>query len=253
MKVTFIGTGGAFTVGDNFQSNILLETDEKLRLLIDCGSDARHALNKLGFSYTDINSVYISHLHADHIGGLEWLGFARYFDSNCERPELYISEDLVDDLWRTLMSGMHSLKEFETELSTFFKVKTIPLKANTFQWAAIDFQLVSTQHIFNSGQSVPCYGLLFKVNGKTLYITADTAYTPDRLDPFYQQADMIFHDCETTQRRSGVHSNFADLCQLPLAIKQKMWLYHYQPGVLPDISQQGFCGFIQPRQTFEIT
>ena len=28
----------------------------------------------MGLGYADIDAVYISHLHADHVGGLEWLG-----------------------------------------------------------------------------------------------------------------------------------------------------------------------------------
>ena len=40
MRLTFLGTGSAFTM-QNFQSNMLLE-DGGRRLLIDCGGDVRH-------------------------------------------------------------------------------------------------------------------------------------------------------------------------------------------------------------------
>ena len=49
-------------------------------LLIDCGSDARHSLAAAGYSFNEIDNIFISHLHADHIGGLEWLGFSRLYD-----------------------------------------------------------------------------------------------------------------------------------------------------------------------------
>src|ERR1700733_4386232 len=99
MKLTFIGSGSAFTLGaNNYHSNMLLENAHGERLLIDCGSDARHSLHEAGFSYHDIHDVYISHLHADHAGGLEWLGFTTKFDPTCsEKPNLYISETLVHD------------------------------------------------------------------------------------------------------------------------------------------------------------
>ena len=85
MKLTFAGTGSAFCMAaDNFQSNMVLETtpsgeDRPQRLLIDCGSDARHSLRNLGFMPNDFDGVYISHLHSDHIGGLEWMALANYF------------------------------------------------------------------------------------------------------------------------------------------------------------------------------
>jgi ribonuclease BN (tRNA processing enzyme) len=48
MKLTFIGVSSAFAVGKNiFQSNMLLESTDGRRLLIDCGSDARHALHPI--------------------------------------------------------------------------------------------------------------------------------------------------------------------------------------------------------------
>ncbi len=69
MKLTFLGSGSAFTM-NNRQSNMILEDDGKI-LLIDCGTDIRHSLHQQDLSYKDIDAVYISHLHADHIGGME--------------------------------------------------------------------------------------------------------------------------------------------------------------------------------------
>ncbi len=49
MKLTFIGTGSAFTVGgDNFHSNMILESNTHEKMLIDCGSDAAwHFMNSI--------------------------------------------------------------------------------------------------------------------------------------------------------------------------------------------------------------
>src|SRR5687768_11001375 len=96
MKLTFIGIGSAFTLA-NFQSNMLLE-DAGKRLLIDCGGDARHALAKAGLGAKDVDALYVSHLHADHVGGIEWLGFSRYF-SQGPKPDLYVNERLATSLW----------------------------------------------------------------------------------------------------------------------------------------------------------
>jgi ribonuclease BN (tRNA processing enzyme) len=64
--IKFLGTGSSFTL-DNFQTNFLLTLDNGYRLLVDCGSDIRHALKAhTDLTYLDIDGVYISHLHADH-------------------------------------------------------------------------------------------------------------------------------------------------------------------------------------------
>src|ERR1035437_5128807 len=111
MTIRFLGVNGAFTM-DGFQTNMLIENeDESFRLLFDCGSDIRHSLASVGLGAKDIPCVYISHLHADHIGGLEWLAFSTYFNQNLARPMLFISEVLVEPLWHNcLVGGLGSIQ-----------------------------------------------------------------------------------------------------------------------------------------------
>ncbi|MEO8009587.1 MAG: MBL fold metallo-hydrolase, partial [Betaproteobacteria bacterium] len=106
MQLLFLGSGSAHTVGaDNFQSNMMLIADSGRRLLIDCGSDVRWSLAKQGLSHLDITDIYISHLHADHIGGLEYVGFQTKFDPRCQRPRLYIEASLAGALWNHALRG----------------------------------------------------------------------------------------------------------------------------------------------------
>lgn len=253
MKLIFLGSGTAFTVGaHNYQSNALLVSDDNKRLMIDCGSDARLALYELGLTYHDIADVYITHLHADHMGGLEWLGFTRKFDPHCDRPRLYISELIIEDLWKKSLSGsMESLEGQISQLDTYFDPR--PVKENdTFIWEGIEFKTVQTVHIMNGYTLAPCHGLFFRANKTQVYYTADAQFCPQLLMHFYTAADIIFHDCETAAKHSGVHSHFYDLATLPEEIKNKMWLYHYNPGMLPDAKEHGFLGFVKKGQVFNL-
>lgn len=254
MKLIFLGTGSAFTIGDNYQSNMILIHDNGKRLLIDCGSDARHSLHAIGLCYRDIDDVYISHPHADHAGGLEWLGFTHKFDESCQRPRLFTHESLVERLWKcTLSGGMRSIQEHNSQLETYFRPHPVKDDDLHFVWEGIHIELVPTIHVYHQDQLMPCYGVVITINGKKTYITADTQFTPDRLMSTYQKADMIFHDCETAHVASGVHPQFSDLATLPAELKNKMWLYHYNPGHLPDCLVEGFRGFVLPRQAFNLS
>ena len=99
---------------------------------------------------------------------------------------------------------------------------------------------------------MPCYGLLINNLGKYVYITADTQYSPQKLLTSYEMATLIFHDCETAKHKTGVHAHYSELNQLELHLKKKMWLYHYNPGALPDAEADGFLGFIKKGQSFLI-
>lgn len=251
MKFVFLGSGTAFTVGaNNYHSNVLMISDDNKKLLIDCGSDARHSLFEQGYSYKDITDIYISHLHADHTGGLEWVGFTRKFDPDCTRANLYVSQLIIDDLWERSLSGsMHSIEGEVTELRTYFKPH--PIQENeSFLWEGIEFQLVQTVHVMNGFCLAPCHGLFFRANNTQVYFTADTQFCPELLMRFYTEADIIFHDCEITAKHSGVHAHFTQLVSLPKDIKKKMWLYHYNPGHIPDAQEHGFAGFVKKGAVF---
>lgn len=253
MKLIFIGSGSAFvTNNENYNSNMLLINEKNNeKLLIDCGSDARHALAELGYSYKDIDNVYISHLHADHAGGMEWLALTRNFDVECDKPVLYAQPMIIKNIWEyTLKGGLSTIQGVKTSLNYFFKAK----KTNphgVFVWEGISFQTIQTVHIVDNYCYMPSFGLMFTINGIRIFITTDTQFAPNQLHDFYANVDIIFQDCETTDKPSGVHANYKQLITLDSSIKSKMWLYHYSSEYLPDAKADGFCGFVKKGQIFE--
>ena len=251
LKIIFLGSGSAFTVGDgNYQSNLLLQKDDDT-MLIDAGSDLRFSLYEQHLNYLDIRNIYISHLHADHIGGLEWLAINTFFDHTYEgKPTLFASEHIINDLWNnSLAGGLCTLQTERASLKTYFNVRSIK-QHEQFSWSGVQFKLVQSVHVVNDNELVPCYGLLMDYNKARIYFTADTQYTLKQLLDYYDEATIIFHDCETAEIKSGVHAHYSELVKLPTKLKKKMWLYHYNVGKLPNAEADGFLGFVKKGQTF---
>ncbi len=211
MHLTFAGAGAAFTVGtDNYHSNMVLTVTAppdaaqagphggQRRMLIDCGSDARYSLPRIGIAGpADLDAVYISHLHADHVGGLEWLGLISRYGVPKHRLTLFCSEKIMPTLWNgSLAGGMGITEEGRASLSSYFEVS--PVTGNRFCWAGIDFTLIPVAHVGGGDVLMQSFGLLFTICGVRVYLTTDAKFDRDLLcKPYAQEADIIFHDCET--------------------------------------------------------
>lgn len=242
--LTVLGSGSAFTTDhDNYQSNFVLTGRSGRRLLLDCGTDACRACSARGLAARDIDAVYVSHLHADHAGGLEWFGFSTYFDPSCERPSLFVAAPLVAPLWeRGLRAGMGYITGLNAELDTYFDVKSVDPEGS-FRWDGLELTLVPTPHVRTAGATVESYGL--RIDGEQrIYITGDTILA--RRGEI-EGADVVLHDCEIGPVRTDVHAGYDDLAAaLPPELRAKTRLYGFGPGALPDAVADGFAGFLRP-------
>jgi ribonuclease BN (tRNA processing enzyme) len=260
-KIRFIGVGSAFAGRILGQSNMIVESDTGKKLAIDCGARWRDMMeDNYGIHpgrFGEVDAVYISHAHADHIGGLEELALCTLFNPQIgTKPKLFCIDDLMEELWdNSLQGGLSTLQVGKANLETFFECR--PIKINdSFEWEGITFTPVQTVHVVSGFAIQHCYGLMIQ-NGDTddkdqIFITGDTQFAPEQLVDFYKVAKVVFHDCEVTPFRSRVHAHFDDLAGLPGETRSKMWLYHHNSEQDQEkATAAGFLGFVEVGQEFE--
>ena len=264
MQITFLGVSSYLS--DGFSSNVILDGDFGDTLLIDCGDDISLSLKAAGREVDEIDAVYISHLHGDHCGGLEWLGYYSFFMTK-KRIQLFIHESLVSDLWNMLRPAMDTLPGQETlTLDDYFDVYALSETIDG-RWFCFDqkyFYLKKNMHIKSKTRTMYSYGLFVKDEVRSFfYISTDTSYDHPykaglNFDILEKQKNLLFQDCDV-MNLSGAHVNYDDLKKLHPDIKNKMWLYHYTDlskyggkyGAMPDAVADGFAGFIKQGQQFE--
>lgn len=262
-QIQFLGVGSAFTLPESmnaplekcdWQSNLLVHSDKGKKLLLDCGSDVRFSLRERGYTCKDVDALYISHAHADHVGGMEWLAFSTYFGPHAKRRALFCSASVATPLWnQSLRGGLESLEGKAADLTEYFDLRRVP-KNGHFLWEGIRFELIQVVHIMAERIIKHSYGLMIREGeGKKVFWTSDTQFCPNQINKFYNEADVILHDCETGFK-SGVHAHYDELTTLSAGIKRKMYLYHYQPGApeKKDATADGFAGFIRKGNTLVV-
>lgn len=256
IKFIFLGTGN-FGCLENYQTNFIIQDDDH-NLLVDAGDDLKFSLKSVGMTPNDIYAIYVTHGHGDHIHGLEYLGFSTYFNPKCAKPSIYGNKGLLNEIWTKALSlGMLSIQGKVMSLKDYFTPTEIE-ENGYFTWGRGRYDIVQSVHIMNGYAIVKSFGLMMRnlASGTTVYYSGDTQFNPNQIRDFYNEADIIINDCETTPYASGVHANFEELKTLDEPTKAKMYLVHFQDNVITNWKEwseraknEGFAGFIRPGET----
>lgn len=242
LHIQMLGTGSAFAKS-YFNNNGLLYSDG-FTLLIDCGITAPMALHHLNKSFSDIHGVLISHIHADHVGGLEELAFQMKFKYG-RKPKLYIASPLVSVLWEhTLKGGL--TQEGISSLEDVFDVHAIEPGQPYDIAAGLTVELLETPHI----EGKRSFSLL--INNQFFY-SADMQFQPELLQRLVEQRGVtaIFHDCQLGGN-GEVHATLAELLTLPDALQKLIFLMHYGDERPQYEGHTGSMSFINQHQLYTI-
>lgn len=240
--VQMIGTGSAFAK-KYFNNNALIRAAQ-FQLLVDCGITAPVALHQLSVDVAELDAILITHIHGDHVGGLEEVGFRmRYIYRR--KPVLYVPDTIVNDLWNgTLRGAMENAAEGCDSLSCYFDVQLIREKEPFEVTDGLSIELVPTKHI----PGKPSYGLLIN---ETLFYSSDVTFDPQLLLGLVRgsRCRHIMHDCQL-KGKGQVHTTLEELLTLPLDIQERILLMHYDDDMECFIGSTGPMKFVEQHRVY---
>lgn len=242
LHIQMIGTGSAFS--KSYYNNNALVTCNEYTLLIDCGVTAPRALHELHVEFPQIDAVFISHIHADHVGGLEELAFQLKYKFK-HRMKLFLPESIVTPLWEhSLRGGLENIAEGISSLHDYFEVIALPDGRHELL-PGLTAELIQTEHIMEK----PSYSLL--LNDK-VYYSADAKFNYELLVDLVDRrgVEVIMHDC-LLSGPGIVHASLDELFTLPEHVQKKVLLMHYNDNMPQYIGQTGPMRFAEQSKIYE--
>lgn len=202
VRLTFIGSGDAFSSGGRFQACLLLEGAQE-PVLLDCGATSLVALKRAGVDPATLGWVALSHLHGDHFAGLPFLILDGQFAGRT-RPLVIAGplgvRDRIERTFEALYPGATSAERaFQTRFIEFEEHARCALGP-----------AVITPFEVRHGSGAPAYALRVQYGDRVVAYSGDTEWT-DNLIAVADGADVFVCECNFFDKQVPYHLDYRTL------------------------------------------
>jgi ribonuclease Z len=244
LKVTLLGTGSPQPRMDRFGPSILVEAGEK-KLLFDCGRGVAQRIEQLQIPFTDIDALFVTHLHSDHTVGIPdlWLtGWARGRKAPLE-------------VWgpmgtKSMMTHLAEAYQFDIQIRQLddkLPPQGVALMANDIEQGVVYDRagIKITAFLVDHGMVKPALGYRIDFARHSVVLSGDTRYS-ENLIRFSQKVDVLIHEvidpdsfraknpsmsAERLQAIVGHHTSAETAGTIFTQVKPKLAVYsHIVPG-----------------------
>jgi ribonuclease BN (tRNA processing enzyme) len=205
IQVQFLGSGDAFGSGGRLQSCILVSHPGG-RFLIDCGASAMISLRRFGIDPNTIDSVFLTHLHGDHFGGLPFFILDAQLVSRRSVPLLVAGPPGIARRFPTAMEAFFpgstgAKRKFEIEIKEM--EPRVSLSAGAVR-------VTPYIGLHPSGDSA--YSLRIDVGGKVIACSGDTEWT-EALAEAARGADLLIAEAYFYEKKVPFHLDYRTLSE----------------------------------------
>jgi len=231
LRLLPLGIGNAFSAV-NYSTCLALEADG-CWLLIDCPHPIRKMMREASASaavdldVSSVHAVVLTHLHADHISGVEGLAYYCRFILH-RKVRLAAHPSVAEHLWSGHLAasmrwteGEPGLPEIENRLEDYFELHDV-VEQRSLSSGPFTISVYPARH------SLPTTAIFVEAAGRKFGYSADTAYDPQLID-WLSPADLIVHE----SNGGYSHTPYERLADLPSGLRKKMLAVHCPDGFDP--------------------
>jgi ribonuclease BN (tRNA processing enzyme) len=250
LLLSVLGSGAAFSRRYGTTCSVLTLPDGA-RWLIDCGRQAPEQLASVGLGWHQLDGQLVTHVHGDHVFGLEEFAFVRYYCSGERRdavmkggprPKLMAHSAVRAELWEVLGPSLRYRSDatgtpVAGELGDYFEllapVRVEPPRqaawnhAEVFSSGELEIIARETRHVHGK----PCTSFeiaLPETSGRCAWWSGDSVVDPQLFERLAPRTSVFFHDCTFKEFPGQVHGLFSDFEKLPASLREKIVLMHHE-------------------------
>jgi ribonuclease Z len=249
LRLTFLGTGGAYPNSERDCMTLLLDWSGGA-LLLDCGPTVTKQLYRLGHELKRISTIAITHFHGDHVLGLPFFVFGCLIERR-QAPLLVLCPEKDVDSLLSLIELCFPGTLAKLPFSLNVKGLKPENKAEAVKTEDFTIKAVSANHTVSSLS----YCVEFQSLGKTLVYSGDTRPN-ERLVEIGERCDLLIHDStfsdslkdyadntgHSTARQAAKIANIVEAKTLALVHLHPM--YNGKEDTLLDEAKQVFGGIV---------
>ncbi|MCX6656661.1 MAG: MBL fold metallo-hydrolase, partial [Candidatus Bathyarchaeota archaeon] len=205
MKIVLLGTGGPRPDSKRMGPSTLVNIGE-VNIIIDAGRGVATRIVQAGVPITNVDYVFITHLHFDHVGGLADLLFSAWNRGRNKTIKVYgprgtkemvghLFEAYSKDIWYRLNETALTHQKLG-DIRRLVEVKEVePGAVSDFGGWMISAQYVSHGHGLGLSQlDWPCLAYRVTSDGVSVVFSGDAVSSPDLVE-FSRDASVLVLCC----------------------------------------------------------
>jgi ribonuclease BN (tRNA processing enzyme) len=226
----FLGCGDAFGSGARLQTCLYVDSGLE-KFLLDIGASGLISLKRWGRSTAEIDTILITHLHADHFGGLPIFLIDAQLVSKRERPLTIAGPPTLEQRLQQAQEVMYpgsSQERYRFPMQIIELVEGAPIQIGS---------LKVTAFVVEHFSGAPSYALRVETMGKAITYSGDTEWT-DSLVEAAEGADLFICESNFFQQKVQWHMDYKTLMRHREALNcKRMVLTHLGEEMLERVGE----------------